>query len=600
MTKRGADSSQKLSSGAAPRPESGDMPDPSIQSVSDALARCRSLFVAVALFGVFANILLLAGPIYMLQIYDRVLSSGSIPTLVVLTLIVGVAYATLAVIDNTRSKLAARVGLRLDRLLGERLVRGAWGRSSAGSIAQGSDLLRALDSYRGFVGGAGLLVATDLPFTLVFIVVISLLHPYLGMFAVAAIFLLACLAVLAQLATRRQMRESQEAAKINSRRVLNVATGAEAVRAMGMGAQLGRLWRQERNALVSKKTHASDVGGAFKATSKSLRFFIQSAMLGLGAWLVIQSELTPGGMIAGSIILGRAMAPIDQALGAFQQWSAARGARTELDAALADIAETAPLPQSRLPAITGAIDLEDLGYVPSGAGAPVLSKISLSIPAGASVGLIGPSGVGKSTLLRLLLGVLQPTHGAVRLDGAELSQYAPESLGPQVGYLPQDVVLLNGTIGENIARFCEGRDDEVVRAGKTANAHELILRLPNGYDTIVGEKGITLSAGQRQRIGLARAVFGAPALVVLDEPNANLDEDGARALARTILALKHRNVTVIMATHRLEALAAVDKLLALLPGQRALYGPRDAVLKKTANEAPRKTAQEEPGEVANA
>ena len=549
-----------------------------VRSVREALRRCRFLFVFAAFFGIAVNLLLLTGPIYMLQIYDRVLRSESVETLVALTALVVVAYAALGFIDNARALIVNKAALRIERLLGERLVEGAWSRPSGAALSRGSDLIRDLDTYRNFIGGPGVIAAMDLPFTPLFVFIIFLLHPWLGWFAAAAILLLTLIAILAQLVTRNRLAEAQTAAVANARRVQQVATASESVRAMGMSAPLARMWRDERDELVSKQAVAHDSGTSFKSATKATRFAVQSLILGLGAYLVLIQEMSPGAMIAASIILGRALAPIEQALGAWRPYNAAKAARKSLDEALAEFGDPPSERGAELPRIEGRVTLENLTYAPPGAMKPIISKISATVTPGAAVGVLGPSGVGKSTLARLLVGAIEPSAGVVRYDGADIRHFDPNRVGADIGYLSQDSGLLPGTIKENIARFTDGRDAEVVTAAKRARAHDMILKLPGGYETPIGEGGMGLSAGQRQRIGLARALFGEPRVVVLDEPNAHLDDVGEAALQDALEELSKKGVTTFVVTHRMSLMESFDTLLVLGADQTAVFGPKQAVI----------------------
>ncbi len=559
----------------APRRERLGSP---VRSVRDALRECRLLFGFAALFGVAVNLLLLTGPLYMLQIYDRVLTSQSIQTLLVLTVLVIVAYAVLGLVDGARVQIVSRAGLRIERLLGERLVSGDWSEPSRSSLARGSDLLRDLDTYRGYIGGQGIIAFMDLPFSPLFVVVIFLLHPWLGVFAAISIVLLTAIALLAQLATRNRLAEARKSSVANSHRVLNVSTAADSVRVMGMGAMLARLWRDERDELVSKQALANDIAGGFKAATKATRFLVQSLILGLGAWLVLRNELSPGGMIAASILLGRGLGPIEQALAAWSQYNAAQSARTSIDVALAEFSEKTVEHRTDLPQITGDIKVEKLLYYAPSMDKPVISQLSFHVAAGISVGILGPSGVGKSTLARLLVGALEPSSGHIRYDGADIRQYDPNRLGQDVGYMSQDVALLEGSVKENIARFQPNRDNDVIEAAQRARVHSMILQLPQGYDTQVGERGTNLSAGQRQRIGLARALFGNPKVIVLDEPNANLDEHGDKALQDTIEEVSALGTTLFVVTHSKGLANVVDALLVMMPDGTTIYGAKNAIL----------------------
>lgn len=555
---------------------------PPAQETKHALRQCRFLILCAVGFGVAINVLLLTGPLYMLQIYDRVLTSASVETLFALTFLMIGAYVALGLIDAARAMVAAKVGLRVERLLGERLVAGAWLNTSDRSMSRGSNLLRDLDTYRNFIGGPGLVAGIDLPFAPLFIAVIYLLHPFLGLLATAAVVVLTSLTLITQLVTRTRLSEAQQASVKNMQQVLNVASASESVRTLGMTYPLLHQWRDERDSIVSAEAVATDRASTLKSAAKAARLMVQSLILGLGAWLVLQNQLTPGGMIAASIILGRALAPIEQALAIWTQFNAARTARASIDVALEDDANQLGRVRAQLPSIQGHVQLDDLTYIHRGSRRPLLRQLSLTVPAGISVGIIGPSGVGKSTLGRLIIGALHPTSGCVRLDGADISHYDPSHLGSDLGYLSQDVGLLPGTIADNISRFAPGQHDGMIEAARRAQAHDMILRLPNGYDTVIGELGHGLSGGQRQRIGLARALFGRPRLILLDEPNSNLDDVGEAALLDAIQTTSDDGATLFVITHKMSILEMLDTLIVLRADGTCLYGPRQPVLDRLA------------------
>ncbi|MCI4661525.1 MAG: type I secretion system permease/ATPase [Neomegalonema sp.] len=548
------------------------------QTVGEAIRASHPLLITAIAFGVAINLLMLTGPLYMLQIYDRVLSSASVPTLIALTGLAIAAYATMALVDGVRTRILSRAGRRFERLLSEPLVRGAW--SGKGAIGRGSELLRDVEAIRTFTSGPGLTALLDLPFAPLFVLVIFSLHPLLGVFALVAITALTVIALLTQTLTSKGFAKARETSKANGARVLNISTGTESARAMGMIPTLIGQWRSAHLRYLDQHSQASETAASLKALSKGLRMLVQSLILGLGAWLVIGNEMSPGGMIAASIILGRALAPVEQALGAWSQYNAARAARDSIDSALAEFRQDAPHARMRLPRLQGEVMLDKLTYIPAGQENPIISSLNIRVPPGTSVGVLGPSGVGKSTLLRLLIGALPPSSGQIRFDGADTTQIDPQDLGREIGYLPQDVVLMNGTISENIARFEPGRDEEVIAAAQRARVHEMILQLPEGYNTMLGDQGRALSAGQRQRVGLARAIFGMPKILVLDEPNSNLDESGEAALRSVIKDLSAAGSTVFIATHRTAILDSLDALLVMAPGSTAMFGPRDQVLEQ--------------------
>ena len=542
-----------------------------------AITACRRVWVGVALFSACLNMLMLSVPLYMMQIYDRVLATGNVDTLLALTVMVMVALLVLGLLDALRGRVMARVGGWLDRELGSPVLAGAVAdalRSGGGVSAQG---LRDLATVRGFLGGTGVMPLFDAPWTPVFLTIIFLIHPMLGWIALGGALLLFGCAVLNDLTTRNKVAEASGAAA----RALNAADAAvrnaDVIAAMGMLPNLARRWRDTGARGQHLQTSASDYSGSISAVAKSLRFGLQVAMLGVGAYLVILHEMTAGGMIAAAIILARGLAPVEQLINVWRFFVGARTAWRRLRTLTA----RAPAEDRRttLPRPTGRLDLEQVGYVPPGASEPVIRRLSFHLDGGDMLGIVGPSGAGKTTLVRLIVGTLAPTAGHVRLDGADMTTWSNEDRGHYVGYLPQNVELFAGTVRENIARLGNAEDEAVVAAAKLAGAHEVILGLPEGYDTPIGEGGIPISGGQRQRIALARAVLGTPALLVLDEPNAHLDAEGEQALVETVVKMRERDVTVIFIAHRAGVMAQVDKMLVLRGGAMAGFGPREEILK---------------------
>lgn len=550
-----------------------------VRSVRDALRHCRLLFLFTLFFGVAVNILLLTGPLYMLQLYDRVLISSSVETLMALTLIMLFAYLTLGLVDAARALLVSRASLRVERLIGERLVGSAWLRPRGPEFGKGAETLRELDTFRQFIGGPALLAFMDLPFAPLFLAVIFLLHTWLGVFAVIAIVVLMALAAATQLLTRDRFAEAQKASISNNRYVNNVASASDSVRAMGMVGPLLRKWRDERDHLINTQVVATDRVAALRSATKASRLAAQSIMLGLGAYLVLQNELTAGGMIAASIILSRALSPLEQTLNSWSQFNAATQARRSLDQALA---ETNPLDRSvgtQMPRLSGAIRLDRLTYRPPQHDRPIIVNASLTIQPGTMCGVIGPSGIGKSTLIKLMVGALSPTAGCVRYDEADLQQLSPAVMARDIGYLSQDIELLNGSVAENISRFTACRDDEVIAAAQRANAHEMILQLPHGYQTSIGDLGYGLSGGQRQRIALARTFFGDPSIILLDEPTSNLDEAGEEALINSFSLLKEKGITCIIVSHKIKIINHMHTLIVMNADRNIAYGKTEDILR---------------------
>ncbi len=527
------------------------------------------------MFSMFLNLLMLVPSLYMLQVYDRVLSTGSVPTLVVLTVITVFLFMVFGGLEWVRSQIMIVASIRFDTMLGPAVHDAIFARAmaSAGRHASAQPL-DDIDRVRQFVTGVGLFALLDVPWVPLYVGLMFLFHWWMGVAAVASIVALAILTLWNELATRHLLRESNRASQAaNQQTTLNLRH-AEVITAMGMLPRLRQRWQGERAHALDAQHDASARAGMISAISKTYRLTSQSLILGLGAYLALQREISPGMIIAGSILLGRALAPIDQLIGSWRSLDTARDAYRRLRELLG-----AYLPRAErmaLPQIRGEYQLDKMVVMPAGATAPIIKDISLHIPAGTQVGIIGPSAAGKSTLVRTLLSLYSPTSGALRLDGAELIQYESSALGDSMGYLPQDVELLDGTLAENIARFGEVNAEEVVRAARLAGVHEMILALPEGYDTRL-DGNRTMSAGQRQRVALARAVYGEPAVVILDEPNSNLDEAGSAALDKALAELRSTGATVIIVTHRSRVLERLDRVLLLIDGKLACYGPPNEV-----------------------
>ncbi len=562
----------------------------SSQSPTDlqlALKRCRHSFVMVGFFSMFINLLMLVPPLYMLQVYDRVISSRSEPTLLMLTLVVVFLFCVMGGLEFIRSRILIRVGNRLDTQINERLYSAMFRRGVLTSGQQTAQPLSDLTSLRQFLTGNGLFAFFDAPWTPVFIGVLFLFDVWFGVFATIAALILLALAIANEKATKGLLSEAnrenikgQDLANSNLR-------NAEVLHAMGMLPGIMGRWSAKHHHFLAKQSQASDRAGLLSNISKVLRMMFQSLILGLGALLVLEGDLTPGMMIAGSILMGRALAPIDQMIGSWKGFVSSRSAYHRLN----ELFEKVPAEQRRmsLPAPEGRLSIESVAAAPPGARMATIRGINFATAPGEHVGIIGPSAAGKSTLARVLLGIWPSQVGTVRLDGADISQWNRDELGPYIGYLPQDIELFDGSISENIARFGEIDAEKVVAAAKKAGVHEMILQLPNGYDTYLNASSGSLSGGQRQRVGLARALYGDPALVVLDEPNSNLDDNGARALSQAIETLKREGVTLFVISHRQSVLKHVDQLLVLKDGQVSMFGPRDQVMAKFAQKGSKQT-----------
>jgi ATP-binding cassette subfamily C protein len=540
-----------------------------------ALNACKRYFFTTLIFSLAINLLYLAAPLYMLQIYDRVIASASQVTLVMLTLVLLVAFVALTGLDVVRARILTRASVRLDRLLAGRVI-AATMESAIRGAPPSSQMLRDFDNFRQFVTGAGIHAVFDLPWAPIYILVIFLLHPLLGLFALLSAIGLVGLAVFGQWRVQGPIAEASEAASRNYAFTDMSLRNAEVVQAMGMMPGLLKRWNRDRSRAIERQVLASDRAASNASIIRFLRLSMQSLILGLGAYLVIERLITIGTMFAATILLGRALQPVEQIVGAWRGMISARGAFKRVKMLLA--ADPVRDPALALPRPAGQLSVEGLVYALPSSRSPILRGISFRLDAGDVLGVIGPSGAGKSTLARQIVGVLAPSSGAVRLDGADVSTWPRESLGRYLGYLPQDIELFADTVGTNIGRFrTEDDDSEVIAAAKLAGVHDMILRLPKGYETNVGDGGAVLSGGIRQRVGLARAVYGNPSVVVLDEPSSNLDSDGDAALLACITELKRRGATVIMISHRSNTVGVVDKLLVLKDGAAEAFGSRNEV-----------------------
>ncbi|SDX00408.1 ATP-binding cassette, subfamily C [Ruegeria halocynthiae] len=536
-------------------------------------------FLALAfLFSVFVNLLMLTGPLFMLQVYDRVLGSRSVETLSALFLLVALLYALMAMLDYARGRIVARFGARFQTSLDERVFDGTMRRALFPQARSApATALRDLESIRSLCASPVLLAVMDIPWTPVFLAAIFLFHPLLGWLAIAGGALLVAIALLNQALTHRKVADAQVASAKANAFSEHARQAAEVVRSQGMQEDVSKRWMSQRTEALSQSISASDWTGSFTSLTKSLRLFLQSAMLALGALLVLRNEMTPGAMIAGTILLGRALAPVEMAVG---QWAMIERARTAW-ISLNKFLDSTPPEETRtkLPVPKAHLVAKGLTVIPPGAKTPTLRNAALELQPGRALGVIGKSGSGKTTLAKALLGLWSPAAGEIRLAGATLDQYDPDDLGQHIGYLPQQVTLFNGTVAENIARMSQSPDAEaVVAAAKSANAHELILGLEKGYDTFLEGNDSQLSGGQKQRIALARALYGNPVLLILDEPNSALDADGTLALNNAVRELKTAGKSTIIMTHRPQAISECDDLVVVEKGQIVKSGGRDEVL----------------------
>jgi len=548
-----------------------------------ALWSVRRIFLIAGGFSFVINMLLLVPSLYMLQIYDRVLSSRNEYTLLMLTLLALGLYALMAALEWVRSRLLVRAGSLLDAQMHARVFTAAFEANLRSVGVNAGQALNDLTNVRQFVTGNGLFAFFDAPWFPVYLGVIFLIHPVLGWLSLAGTSLLVALALANEWATKGLLSQANTVAIQSSNDATNNLRNAEVIEAMGMLSNLRRRWYEKYRNVIALQGVASDRAGTIAAITKFVRISLQSLVLGLGALLTIEGKITAGGMIAASILMGRALSPVELLIGVWKQLVAARSAYERLEKLLKEFparAQGMPLPPP-----CGCVTVENVIAAAPGTQTAILKGVSFSLEPGEVLGVIGPSASGKSSLARLLVGVWPAAGGKVRLDGADVYSWNKEQLGAYIGYLPQDVELFEGTIAENIARFGEIDSEKVIDAARQAGVHEMILRFPKGYDTPIGAGGSFLSGGQRQRIALARALYGGPAFIVLDEPNSNLDDAGEAALVQAVLTQKAAGRTVVVVTHRTSILGTVDKLLLLREGMIQAFGPRQQVLDALARAA---------------
>ncbi|MQW85606.1 type I secretion system permease/ATPase [Sinorhizobium saheli] len=576
--RRPADSARRMTL----RPQSvagGFRPAPG-KELASALGSCKQALAGVAIFSGVSNILMLNGAIFMLQVYDRVLPSRSVPTLTGLAILAAILFVGQATIDLVRGRVMTRIGTELDEAVGGRVF-AAMTRLPLMTGQQGEGLQpqRDLDGIRTFLSGPGLNALFELPWLPFYLAIIWSFHAILGITAICGAIVLVILTAATEALTRRPSSAAVSTGIRRNSLAEASRRNAEVLAAMAMAGPLHDRWWNASRECLAQQQRVSDVAGGLGSASRALRLMLQSAMLGVGAWLVIHGEATAGIIIAGSILAGRALAPVDLAIAHWRNFVAARQSWRRLSQLLAHLPQEAQ--PMALPAPRSSLAVDRVAIGAPGTQRILVQGIEFSLGAGTGLGIIGPSGSGKSSLARALVGAWRPLAGRVKLDGAALDQWSPDQLGRHIGYLPQDVELFSGTVAENIARFDpEATATAVVAAARAAGVHDLIVSLPNGYETQIGEGGAALSAGQRQRIALARALYGNPFLVVLDEPNSNLDVEGETALAEAIRGIKARHGIVVVVAHRPNILAALDLLLAIKDGQMHMFGPRERVLAK--------------------
>lgn len=534
-----------------------------------AMGRARAVIVRVALFGFFINLLMLTAPLYMLQVYDRVLASRSQETLIFISLFALGCLITMALLEVVRSRILVQLGAQFDSVLAGPAFRVVLTSGKSGQI------LRDVESVRAFLTGIGILTLLDAPWTPLYVALVYVLHPALGHVALAGAIVLVAIGVFNEWLTRKPLAEASKDLASSTQFAELCGRNCEVVKAMGMLSGLQMVWRKRHASGLRIQAIASDRAGATAAIAKMIRFLLQIAILGVGAYLVIQQEITAGVMIAASIIMGRGLAPVESAIGNWRTFLAARASYERVSRTMHALQDRESMP---LPAPRGNLAVESLYGAPPGINKSTVANISFQLPAGKALGITGHSGAGKSSLVRLLIGVWAPLAGSVRLDGVNLSDWDREQVGPYIGYLPQDIELFPGTVAENIARFGKLAPDQVVEAARSVGAHQMILELPDGYDTILGPNGANLSGGQRQRIGLARALYGSPSLIVLDEPTSNLDADGEASVRQVIEQLRRAAKTVIVIAHRPALLGGTDLLMVMQRGFIVRLGPAHEII----------------------
>jgi PrtD family type I secretion system ABC transporter len=560
-------------------------PTPPTDALRAAFGACRRHFVAAAVFSALLNVLFLAPTIYMLQVYDRVVPTRGVLTLVMLTLVLFLALGSLALLDMVRARLLVRAGVRLDRQLAGAILDATLALPTGGDILT-KQAMREFDVLRQTMTGGGVIALFDAPWVPLYILVCFLLHPVLGVVALAGGATLLGLTWLNEKATRTRMRDANEAANHAYLSQEYSAAGSDVVRSLGMRQAMVRRHLMEREESAERQTEANFAGGGYMAATKFARSFLQSLALGVGAWLAVEQKISAGSIFAASLLVSRALAPIEQVLGAWKSFIHARGAWRTLNELLAQAGPALSLTQLKPP--TGKLEVGRLTVLNAARDGAILQGVSFKAEAGEIIGVIGASGAGKSTLMRMIAGASKPDQGDIRFDGAEMADWDPERLARFIGYMPQDSLLFAGTVKENIARFRNYLDEDapggidamVIEAAEACGAHDMILRLPQGYDTVLGWGGRGLSAGQAQRIALARALFGEPRLLILDEPNAHLDMDGEVQLAAALNRLRDKGVTTLVVAHRAGVLAIVDKLMVLRDGRMEAFGARDEVVQR--------------------
>jgi ATP-binding cassette subfamily C exporter for protease/lipase/ATP-binding cassette subfamily C protein EexD len=536
----------------------------------------KKIFYWLLFFSALINFILIVPALYMFQIYDSVLTSRSFETLLVLTFIALFFYLVMSFLEWVRSQILVRLSNDFDDKLSDRTFQASFSAIiNSGSIAP-SQHFNDLTTLRQFLTGTGIFAFFDLPWAFIYLVVIFIIHPILGLFALGAQIVIFSTAIVLEYITKKPIQEANKAYQLANIFLQTSLRNAEVIEAMGMHENIKRKWRERYNKVIVLQTEASEKAGRIQSINRFIRISAQSLILGLGAYLAIHNIITPGMMIMGSILMGRALSPVDMAVGAWKQFVSARQSYRRLE----ELFTSYPQPEKRLPlpVPTGKLKVENVVVVPPGSNKEVLKAVNFEANPGEIIAIIGPTASGKSSLAKTIVGVWKPFIGSIKLDGADLRLYNKEQLGKYIGYLPQDIEIFSGTVAENIARFGEINMELVIKAAMIAGVHEMILNFPDGYETEVGEAGGYLSGGQRQRIALARAIYGDPVLIVLDEPNSNLDEEGETALTRALMLLKKMNKTILVISHKMNILSISDKIMLVGGGGIQLFGPREEIM----------------------
>ncbi|MGU3494305.1 type I secretion system permease/ATPase [Xanthobacteraceae bacterium A53D] len=551
------------------------VPLPEKDELTAALQRLWPHFAMAGLFSSAINLLYLASPLYLMQVYNRVLMSENVSTLLLLTLILGIALLTMAALDTFRAQVLIRCGVRLDRMISPRVFEALIVRSSRQGFSRSAQTLREFDDFRTFITGPGIYFAFDLPWIPLYLLLLFFIHPVLGAVASVGAVLLLGLAFLNEVMTRRSLRAAEEAGTRSFVFAENILRHSDVVLAMGMQGAVDRHWRDSRAAMLSGQAYASDRNSVISSGIRFARLLLQSLMLGAGAWLAIDHAIQPATIFAASIVMGRALVPVEQAVATWKQFTVAREGFRHVRDLLKEVPEQGE--RTVLPALRTALEAENLTYRVPERRAPILTDVSFRIEEGQAVGIVGPSGSGKSTLARLMVGAIPPELGTLKLGELDYGHWEADAFGRRIGYLPQEVGLFAGTVKDNIARFGETDIDAIVEAARTAGIHDMILGLPRQYDTVLGPGGVGLSGGQRQRLGLARALLGKPSLLVLDEPNANLDIAGEVGLRDALKDMKARGTTIVVVTHRTNLLEVVDLMMFVRAGRLEKFAPPQVV-----------------------